>query len=168
MATVTWDLTALLSPDPTNSAPCYWGPASLLNTNDQHDGIQHLFFPNGSAKTTASLAIRVAENYVDTLKFIVRWKSTTTSGDVVWDVDYNSVAVGETADPSGYQRSITVTDTVAGTTNLESECDLTGTDADLAVGDRLQISLSRDLADGADTMSGTAELLGFYMQFSDV
>lgn len=168
MATVTLDLTGLLCPDPTNSAPCFWGPAALLDTNDLHDGIPVLQFPNGSVKTAASLAIRVPENYVDSLVFVVRWKSTVTSGDVVWDVDYNSVAVGETGDPSGYQRSITVTDTVAGTTNLESECTLTGTDADLAVGDRLQISLSRDLADGADTMAGTAQLLGFYMQFSDV
>ena len=32
MATHTWDLTSLLTPDPSLTAPCYWQPASIQSS----------------------------------------------------------------------------------------------------------------------------------------
>lgn len=168
MATVTWDLTALLSPDVSLAAPCFWAPAALYDTNDAHKGLYVLAFPDGSVKTIASCKFRVPEDYVGSAKFIVVWKTTLTSGAVVWDVDYNCVAVAESLDPSGFTRSLTVTDSVAGTTNHRNDADLTATDADFTVGDEVLVNVARDLADGADTAAGVAQLVGFYFQYADV
>ena len=167
MATQTLDLTALLSPDPTLAAPCYWAPAHLFDTNDKHKGVYVLCFPDGSVKTIASCDFRVPEDYVSAPKFIIVWKTTLTSGAVVWDVDYNCVAVAETLDPSAFDRSLTVTDTASGTTNHRNDAEVNGTAGDFTVGDKVLVSVSRDLADGADTLGGIAQLAGFFFQYSD-
>lgn len=157
-----------MSPDVSLTAPCYWTPASTLDTNDQHKGLYVLAFPDGSVKTIASCKFRVPDDYVGTPKFIVVWKTTLTSGAVVWDVDYTCVAVAETLDPSSFTRSLSVTDSVSGTTNHRNDAEVSGTAGDFAVGDEVLVNVARDLADGSDTAAGIAQLVGFYFQYSDV
>lgn len=168
MATHTMDLTGLLTPDPSQTAPCYWAPVSILDTNDKHKGDQVLCFPDGSVKTIASCGFRVPDNYVGTAKFIVIWKTTLTSGAVVWDVDYNAIAVGESMDPSSFDESLTVTDTAAGTTNFRNDAEVSATSGNFTIGDRVAVSVARDLADGSDTLAGIAQLAGFFFQYADV
>ena len=157
-----------LSPDPTNASAPFWQPASILDANDLHDGLQVLVFPDGSTKIGAMVEFELPTNYVGTPTFVIRWKSAATTGDVVWDVDYNTIGVGETGDPSAYTESLTVTDTVAGTARLDSEVSVAATAGNFAVGDRVLITLSRDLVDSNDTMADEAELIGFKLTFTDI
>jgi hypothetical protein len=104
---------------------------------------------------------------VGTAKIGLRWKTTLTSNDVVWDVDYRSVAVGESADQTTFQESLTVTDTAAGTANWLNDAEVTLTSANLAVDDSIYINISRDGTDGADTMAGSAQLVDAWFEYVD-
>ena len=167
MATHVIDLTDALVPDPSNTAAPYWQPASILDTNDLHDGVQYLIFPDGSTKIGAMCRFTVPQNFVGTAVWKVRWKSAATSGDVVWDVDYNAIAVGESGDPSSVTENDTATDTVPGTTELLADIDVTPTSGNFAVGDTVLVTLSRDSTDAADTMADEAELVGFQFSYAD-
>lgn len=168
MATHTIDLTDGLVPDPTATNPPRWQPSSVLDSNDLYDGIPRLVFDGSlSTKDGASCQFRVPDNYVGTASFIVRWKCSATSGDVVWDVDYNAIAAGESGDPSAVQEALTATDTAAGTTELLNDASLSATASNLAVGDTVMVTLSRDQVSASDTLADEAEVVGFYFQYAD-
>lgn len=168
MATHVLDLTGGLVPDPTAATPPVWQPAAILDANDLYDGLPVLkFVDTTSTKNGAQVAFRVPANYVGTAVFLVRYKANGTSGAVVFDVDYRSIAVGESGDPSSHQRSITATDTIPGTARLLDEVTLTATATDFAAGDTVMLTLSRDCTDAADTTTAAIEVVGFVFQYAD-
>lgn len=167
MATHTLDLTDALVPDPTNTAAPYWQPSSILDANDLHDGIPVLVFPDGSTKIGASCRFKVPQNYVGTPKFTVRWKTTATTGDVVWDVDYNAIAVNEPGDPSAYTESLTGTDTADATARDLNDCEMSATAGNFAVGDTVFVTVSRDLVNASDTLAASAELVECWFSYAD-
>jgi hypothetical protein len=167
MATITMDLTDALVPDPTNTAAPYWQPSSILDANDLHDGIPVLVFPDGSTKIGASCRFKVPQNYVGTPVFVVRWKTAATTGDVVWDVDYNAIAVNEPGDPSAYTESLTATDSADATARDLNDASMSATAGNFAAGDTVFVTVSRDLANGSDTLADEAELVEFVFQYAD-
>lgn len=155
---------ALLAPDTSGSV--FWQPASILDSNDL-SFVHVLVFKDTSTKDKASAVIAVPKNYVGTAKFGVIWKTTATSGNVVWNVDYRSIADGETLDPSSWQESLAVTDAAKGTTNQMNDANVSATSANLAVDDLILVTISRDGTSGSDTVSASAQLYEAYLEFAD-
>lgn len=157
---------ALLAPD--TSGNVWWQPASILDTNDQAPTVPVLVFANTATKDKSYAVIAVPKNYVGTPVFGVAWKSTGTSGNVVWNVDYRSIADAETLDPSSWQESLAVTDAVKGTTNQMNDANVSATGSNLAVDDLILVSIARDGTSGSDTLAASAQLYEAYLQYADV
>lgn len=156
---------SLLTPD--TSGNVWWQPSSILDTNDLYPTRPVLVFADTATKDSAMCEFPMPKNYVGTAKLGVRFKTTATSGNVLWTVDYTSKSTGETGDPSAHQRSLAGTATaVAGTTNFEAEVLLTATDADFAIDDLVSVMVSRNGA-GADTVAASMQLLEAFFEYAD-
>lgn len=165
MATHRLSFGSLLTPD--TSGNVFWQPASILDTNDLAPTNQVLIFKDTSTLVTASATFLVPKNYVGTAKVYVRYKTTVTSGDVLWTVDYRAIAAAESGDPSSWQESLAGSATaVAGTTNLLSDISFTLTSANLAVDDTVLIRISRNGA-GADTAAASLQLVDAIFEYAD-
>lgn len=92
------------------------------------------------------------------------WRSAATSGDVRWCIQTAFVADGASGDPS-WNTAQCVNDTAQGTTLLDNSATITSalTTTGSAAGSRWMIRIYRDAADGADTMSGDALLIGIVL-----
>lgn len=155
----------LLVPD--TSGNVYPQPASINDANDLYPTVPVIIFADTSTKIGASCVIPIPKNYVGTPKIGVRWKTTATSGDVVWDVDYRAIANNEPGDPSTHQEALTVTDTADGTARDLNDAEVSLTAANLAVDDSLFVTVSRDGASGSDTMAAAAELVDAWFEYAD-
>lgn len=155
----------LLVPD--TSGNVYWQPASILDSNDLYPTVPVLVFADSGTKIGASCVLPVPKNYVGTAKIGGRWKTTATTGDVVFDVDYRSIATNEPGDPSSHQESLTVTDTADGTARDLNDFEVTPTASNLAVDDSLFITISRDGANGSDTLAASVELVDAWLEYAD-
>lgn len=154
----------LLSPD--SSGKVFPQSASILDTNDLFPTTGVLVFAATGTKDSAYCRFRLPDDYVSAAKFYVRYKTTVTSGNVLWMVEYCAIAVGETGDPATVQTTLSGTATaVPGTTNLIASNLLTATDADFAAGDEVYVRLSRNGA-GADTASASMQLLDLVFSYS--
>lgn len=82
------------------------------------------------------------------------------AGDVVWDIDYKSIASDNNEVLSGAGTALTVTDS---TQTLQDELlessDMTISGAGLALEDTIGITVSRDTGDAADTYASAASLV---------
>jgi hypothetical protein len=152
---------------PDSNGDTYFEPSQIAALSNSF--IDHLIlaFSSQSARRGIYGKFVVPAIYVGTAKILVRWITTATSGDVVWDMDHVAIAVGETYDPSANQDSKTVTDTAAGTARLLNEAEITLDDADFAANDEVQFYFVRDAADAADTLAATAWVVGLYFKFND-
>lgn len=141
-----WDL-------PTSNpavAACKTGTNTQMGTLDFADG------SNLSAQLTYSLP----STWTGTVDANIKWLSSTTSGNVVWQVATICVADAETDDPA-FNTASTVTDAAKGTTLQTNDAAITGvTTTGCAAGELMHIRLSRDSGHASDTMAGTARLLG--------
>lgn len=90
--------------------------------------------------------------------FKIGWGSAETTGDVVWQLEYLYVSAGESL-AAAAQDTNTTTTTVSGTANglnvTTIEMDAAGASDQL-----LKVRIKRLGADAADTLSGTAILVG--------
>lgn len=157
---------SLLSPDTSGSV--WWQPTSILDTNDLAPTNQVLIFADTSTLLNSYAFFQVPKNFVGTAKFIVRYKTTVTSGNVLWTCDYRAIAAGESGDPSSWQESLSGTATaVPGTTNLLADISFTLTSANFAVDDTVIVRISRNGA-GADTAAASLQLYDVVFEYTDV
>ncbi len=165
MATHKIGFGALLTPDTSGSV--YWQPASILDTNDLYPTSQVLIFADTATLLKSYATFLVPNNYVGTAKIIVRYKTTVTTGNVLWTLDYRSIAAGETGDPTTHQESLAGSATaVAGTTNLISDITFTLTSANIAALDTMYVSINRNGA-GADTAAASLQLIDAIFEYAD-
>ena len=167
MATHRLSFGSLLSPD--TSGNVWWQPASILDTNDLAPTNQVLIFANTGTLDTSSATFMVPKNFVGTAKIIVRYKTTVTSGNVLWTCDYRAIAAGESGDPSTWQESLADTATaVAGTANLLSDITFTLANAptNFAVDDTVLVRIARNGA-GADTAAASLQLVDCVFEYAD-
>lgn len=150
---------------PDTTGNCYPKPDSVDNANDRFPH-EVLAFSDSGTRTGASSTFMVPKNYASTPKGYVVWKSTATSGDVVWDVDTKAVADGESLDPSADDDAQTVTTTTPGTARLRKDSSVTFTGT-YAADDLVLVSVYRDGAQGADTLAAEALFEGFVFEYSD-
>ena len=154
--------------EPDTSGNVYWRPASIKDSNDLYAGQQVLVFKDSGTKIGASARVEIPKNYVGSAKVGVRWRTGVTSGNFVLDVDYRSIAVAESSDPSTHQESLTVTDAAAGTARLLNDAEVSLTSANIAVDDTFFVNISRDGNDAADTVADDVELEDAWFEYADV
>lgn len=165
MATFRMSIGPLLVPD--TSGNVWWQPSSILDTNDKFPTVPVLIFKDTSTKDTAMCGFQIPKNYVSTPKFYVRFKTTATSGNALWTIDYTTIATGATGDPSAYTESLAGTATaVPGTTNFEAEHSLTATAGNFAVDNHCLITVGRNGA-GADTVAASLQLIDLIFEWAD-
>lgn len=114
-------------------------------------------------------AFRVPKNYVGTAKLIIEWSATLTTGNVVFDFDYNAVGGNdaESLDPAAWQESVTVTDAAPATARRKLSAEVSLTSANLAIDDLVQFFFGRDGVDGSDTMAGRAYVFAVLLEYAD-
>lgn len=165
MATHRLSFGALLQPD--TSGNVFWQPASILDTNDLYPTNQVLIFKDTATLLKSAATLLVPTNYVGTAKIVVRYKTTVTTGNVLWTLDYRAIATGESGDPSTHQESLAGTATaVPATANLLADITFTLTSANIAANDTLYLSINRDGV-GADTAAASLQLVDAYFEYSD-
>lgn len=166
MATQRIDLLSRLDQDPSGNV--YWKPSSIDDANDRFPH-RVLAFKDTGTKISISGQFTVPKNWTSTngSKIIIRWKTTATTGDVVWDVEYKAVAAGESLDPSTDDEALTVTDTAAGTARLANDCEVALTEANLAVDDTVLFTIARDGASGSDTLAAEAHIEEIWLEYLD-
>lgn len=150
---------------PDTSGNCYPKSDAIDNANDRFPH-EILAFKDSGTRTGASVTFMVPKNYVGTPVALVHWKSTATSGDVVWDVDTKAVADGESLDPSTDDDAQTTTQATPGTARLREDASLTLTGTYVA-DDLVLLSVYRDGAQAADTLAAEALMEGVTFQYAD-
>lgn len=141
-----WDL-------PTSSPAV---PACVTGTNTQKGVLEFADSANLSAQTTYLLP----STFTGTIDAKIKWATTATSGDVVFQLATVCVADAETDDPS-FNTASTVTDTAKGTTLQTNDASITGVTATgCAAGELLHLKLSRDSAHASDNLAATARVIG--------
>lgn len=89
----------------------------------------------------------------------IKWRTSATSGSVVWQVATICVADAETMDPS-FNTASTVTDAAKGTTLQTNDATITGVTATgCAAGEELFFKILRDADHASDDLAATAEIL---------
>lgn len=154
---------------PDTSGSVYAEPvASNLQANDRYPGMCFVF-ADTSVRNKLGVGFEIPQNYVGTAKLGLIWATTVTSGKVVWEFDYTSIAATESGDPSADQESTTSTGvTVPGTARLLTMTEISLTSANFAAGDWVQGEIVRDGADTTnDTAAASAYLLGAYFSYAD-
>lgn len=147
---------------PDTSGNVYPKPSSIDDSNDRFPH-EILAFKDSGTRIGAFGAFGVPKDYVGTPKICIVFKTTATSGDVVWDADLKAVADGESLDPSTDDDAVTATVTVPGTARLrkDSLISLSGT---YAADDEVLLAIYRDGAQGADTLAAEALLEGVFFE----
>jgi hypothetical protein len=93
------------------------------------------------------------------------WRSTATTGNVVWQVASICVADGETLDPA-YNAASTVTDATQGTASRFNTASIASvTITGCAAGEMLYLRVFRDPTHASDTIAATASLLGVEVSY---
>lgn len=143
----------------------YPKPSSIDDANDRFP-VEILAFKDSGTRIGASARFAIPKNYVGTPKGYVAWKTTATSGDVVWDVDQKAIADGESLDPSTDDDAQTVTTTAPGTARLRKDSTVTFSGT-YAPDDIVEVSIYRDGAQAADTLAAEALLEGYFFEWAD-
>jgi hypothetical protein len=144
-----WDL-------PTSGAAA---AACVTGTNTQK-GV--LDFADGATTLSAQISFMLPADFSTggNIDIVIKWLSSTTSGDVVWQAQTSFVADGETDDPS-WNTVSTVTDATKATANQTNDAAITNIDkTGCAAGKFMHLKIYRDPAHASDTMAGTARLIG--------
>jgi len=151
---------------PDTSGDVFFEFNSIKGTNDFFKELV-LVYNDTAAKDSIYGSFEVPQDYVGSAKFVVSWKTTATSGDVEWDMDYRSVADGESLDQATAQESLNQNDTAGGSTDLKQTALLTATEGNFAAADTVQFILSRDGTDAGDTISAAVTVHGVYFEYAD-
>ncbi len=152
---------------PDTSGNCYPAPYTLHATNDNWKLTVFVFANTGAVRINLYGAFDVPKDYVSTPVFVAKWTSQSTTGDVVWDVDYRAVTAGESLDQATAQESLSVTDAAPGTTDLMQEATVAATGGNFAADDLVEFLISRDLSDASDDLTDNVQLFSLEFQYAD-
>lgn len=150
---------------PGTSGNVWIEPAAVTQTNDRYPQ-NVLRFKDSATKDSCGFRFDVPLNYVGTPKFYVRWTTTATSGNVVWNVDYSSGTATASYDPSADEESLNVTTAAPGSSQTGVESSMTATAANIAAGNVCQGILARNGA-GSDTVAADVVVYALFFEYSD-
>ncbi len=104
--------------------------------------------------------VRLPADFTGTVDVALKWRTTATSGNVVWQVSTVCIADAE-VDDANWNTASTVTDAAKGTTNQSNDAAITTlTITGCAAGELMHFRILRDPTDGSDTLGATASLIG--------
>lgn len=113
---------------------------------------------------------RMPDDYASGPIAKLQWAAASaTSGAVVWDVRISATSPGDATDVDAqdFAAANTATTTVPATAGYLAETSVTLANADsLAAGDFVVVRVARAAADGSDTATGDAELLGLSISYT--
>lgn len=113
-----------------------------------------------SANLSAQVHHKLPSTWTGTVDANIKWLTTATTGDVVWQLATVCVADAETDDPA-FNTASTVTDTAKGTTLQTNDASITTvTVTGCAAGELMHVRIQRDSAHASDTLAATARLIG--------
>lgn len=121
-----------------------------------------------SSNLSAQITYMLPTTWTGALDARIKWMTTATTGDVVWQLSTSCVADAETDDPA-FNAASTVTDTAKGTTNQTNDASITGvTTTGCAAGELMHLKIQRDSAHASDTLAATARLIGIELVIREV
>jgi hypothetical protein len=135
-------------------------PASAFATLDTRNSIAVLDFDDTSTESAVFVGILPeAASLGSGLIVSLRWMATTaTSGDVRWSVAWEKSNTD--LDSDSYDSATASNATTNGTSGIVTVTNITCTNIDsLSAGDLFRLRVQRIGGDGADTMTGDAELV---------
>ena len=113
-----------------------------------------------SASLSAQITYKLPSTWTGTVDANIKWYTSATSGDVVWQLATICVADAETDDPA-FNTASTVTDTAKGTTLQTNDASITTvTVTGCAASELMHVKILRDSAHASDTLAATANLIG--------
>lgn len=131
--------------------------ACVTGTNTQKGVLDFADASNLSAQITYKLP----STWTGTVELNIKWFTSATTGDVIWQTQTSCVADGETDDPSWNTADEFAADTAKGTANQTNDVsDTSVTMTGCAAGELLHLKLLRDSAHINDTLGATARLIG--------
>ncbi len=142
---------------------------ATLDLRNQHPVLDHDASTEESSIFTAILPSQYSGGG---LTIISRWMATSaTSGDIkVGTSIERDAAAGDDMDADSFATEQTGTATASGTSGVIFEVTTTHTSGanmdSLAAGESFRLKIARKAADGADTMTGDAELVGVLVRES--
>lgn len=140
-------------------------PASNYATEDMRNLHPVLDFDAATEESILFQAVLPRHYAGGGITIYIHWMaSSATSGDVRWAACFErNHASGDDLDSDSFASEQAATGTAAGTNGVVTRTSIAFTDGaqldSLAAGDAFRLKVSRKAADGADTMSGDAELL---------
>jgi hypothetical protein len=132
--------------------------ACLTGTNTQQGTLD--FADGGTALSVQRAIVLPADlSTIAAIDVRLKWLTTATTGNVVWQVATICVADAETSDPA-FNAASTVTDAAKGTTLQTNDAAITGLTV-TGCRRRARTEAHTDPAHASDTLAATAQLLGF-------
>lgn len=151
-ATTFWNLPAT---DPAVAA-CLTGTNTNFGTLDYADGANVL---------SAQWPMVMPDGKVSTIDVDIKWVTSATSGNVVWQVATGCMGNGGSID-NAFNTASTVTDAAAaGATQFNTAIITSLTHTNCNAGGLGMIKVLRDPANGSDTLAATARLLGITLTY---
>lgn len=131
--------------------------AACVNTSSSSFGVAQ-FTDNGSTQAVQD-HFTLPSDWTGSVDANIVWRSTATSGNVVWKLKTSCVADGEVANTSWNPQS-TVTDAAKGTTLQFNTASITGVStSNCAAGEEMFFQFDRDPGHASDTLASAGELI---------
>lgn len=141
-------------------------PSSNYATLDVRNGHPVLDYDASTAEAAVFTGVLPRHYTGSGVTVTLAWLATSaTSGDVVWFTQFERIDTGTDTDSDSFDATgVSATATTSGTSGAPTYTTLAHSDGarmdSLAVAEAFRLKVTRSAADGSDTMSGDAELLG--------
>jgi hypothetical protein len=136
-------------------------PACLTGSNTQ---LGTMDFAD-SSDLSAQVHFKLPSDWTGTVAASIKWLTSATSGDVVWQLSTICVADAETSDPA-FNTASTVTDTAKGTTVQQNDASIaTVTVTGCAAGELMFLKIQRNSGHASDSLAATARLIGLELTY---
>ena len=140
------------------------GCAGLASSNTVFD---YLIYDD-AATEAAFHSFRLPDDWTGTVDLKLKWFTSATSGNVVWQVSTVCLADNENMDPStvSYNTAQTITDAAKASGSFQNDASLSNvTMTGCAAGELLYVKMLRNPAHASDTISASANLLGIGLTY---
>lgn len=154
----------------STTAGAYWAPYSAYNSGTTRDVGVWVF--QDAQTGTVSVGFQVPKNWISgSTNIILLWTSSTTAGNVVWNVTHRSAAAASTlmdtnTTPASRTDTLTTSSKPGAGDQLESDT-VNITDTDWAVDEFVAMDIIRLGSDGSDTKADSAILFGAMLEYAD-
>lgn len=116
-------------------------------------------FPDGASTTAVQDRFTLPNDWTGVIDVTGMWRTSVTSGNVVWQLQTACVAGGETGDPA-FNSASTVTEAAQGSANQFNDFSMNSiTITGCGANEEFFFRFFRDPTHGSDTLAGTAELI---------